>query len=86
MVKKAYKILWNASVEILEEFIMNIMLEIDDASPRELRIVEVEEHRESNQMSIEKLIEASREVLNEYMMKPVKLITLAKIFIQITKK
>jgi hypothetical protein len=36
--KNSYKRLWNASDGILEEFIMEIMPNIDDADPGELRI------------------------------------------------
>jgi hypothetical protein len=37
-VKKAYKKLWNASNELLEEFGTEIMTNIDHATPSELRI------------------------------------------------
>jgi hypothetical protein len=40
IVKNSYKRLWNASDELLEEFEMDIMPNIDDASPGEVRIVD----------------------------------------------
>jgi hypothetical protein len=45
VVKKSYKRLWNASNELLEEFKMKIMPDIDKEALVELRIVEVEETR-----------------------------------------
>jgi hypothetical protein len=62
-VTKAYKRLWNASNELLEEFKMEIMPNIDDATPGELRITEVEEKREASQhrllSNLQKLIKRS---------------------------
>jgi hypothetical protein len=85
IVTKEYKRLWNASNEILEEFIMEIMPNIDDAALGELRITEVEEKRESSLKVIEQLTEVNKEILNDYLMKPIKLITLAKNFIKKTE-
>jgi hypothetical protein len=65
---------------------MEIMPNIDDASLRELRIEEVEEKREASQLFIEHLTKVNKEVLNDYLMKPIKLITLAKNFIKKTEK
>jgi hypothetical protein len=52
--------LWNPSNEFLEEFKMKIMTDIDDASLGELKIIEVEEKREANQVNIEQLTEANQ--------------------------
>jgi len=52
-VTKAYKILWNASDDLLEEFKMKIVPAIDEATPFKVRIVEADERREANQRSIE---------------------------------
>jgi hypothetical protein len=81
----AYKRLWNASDELLEEFIMQIMPNIDDVDPCEMRIAEVEENRDVNQEVIEQLTEVGKVVLIDYLMKQMKLITLAKDFIKKTK-
>jgi hypothetical protein len=45
---KAYKILWNASDNRLEDFKVKFMPTIDEATPTELRLVEVEERTKSN--------------------------------------
>jgi hypothetical protein len=45
----------------------------------ELRIVEVEEQREFSQESIEQLTEVNKEILDEYLLNPTKLITMTKI-------
>jgi hypothetical protein len=52
-VTKTYKRLWNAYDELLEEFGMDIMPNIDDVSPSEVRIEEVDERRDFNQDIIE---------------------------------
>jgi hypothetical protein len=41
-VTKAYKILWNNYNDLLEDFIMKVIPAIDEATPTELRIDEVE--------------------------------------------
>jgi hypothetical protein len=85
-VKNAYKRLWNASYELLEEFRMEIMPNIGDASPSELSIEEVEEKREVNRKVIEKLTKSNKEFLNEYLMKPITLIKLSKLLSKIPRK
>jgi hypothetical protein len=75
IVTKAYKKLWNASNDLLEEFRMEIMPNIDNATPSLLRIAELEEKREFSQKVIEQLTKSNKEALNEYLMKLIKLIT-----------
>jgi hypothetical protein len=41
-ITKAYKILWNNSDDLLEEFEMRFMPTIDEATPTKLKITEVE--------------------------------------------
>jgi hypothetical protein len=54
MVTKAYKRLWNSFDDLLKYFGMKIMPNIDEAAPTKLRIVEIEEKRETRHKYVEK--------------------------------
>jgi hypothetical protein len=73
---KACKRLWDNSNDLIEEFEMKEMPPIDEATPSKVRIFEVEEYREISQVNIENLTEVNKEVLEEYLLKPVRLITM----------
>jgi hypothetical protein len=53
---------------------MNITPPLDEETPKKLRILEIEEQREINQENIKQFIEVKKEVLNEYFIKPTRLI------------
>jgi hypothetical protein len=61
---------------------MQLMPPIDEATPAKIRIVEVEEHREISKLNIEHLTEVNKESLEEYLLKPVRLITMTHDFIK----
>jgi hypothetical protein len=65
---------------------MEVMLNLDDATPGEIRITEVETKRDAIQEAIEKIIEVNKEVLNEQLMEPTRLIILDKYFIKKTEQ
>jgi len=52
---KAYTRLWDILDDLLEEFGMKLMPPINEVTPTKLRIVEVEEHRELSQTSIDQM-------------------------------
>jgi hypothetical protein len=52
---KACKILWNSLDDLLEKIEMDFMLNIDDASPSELRITEVETKRNTELQDIDQI-------------------------------
>jgi hypothetical protein len=70
---------------IQEEFIMEIIPNIDDAALGEMRITKFEEKMDSIQEVIEQVTQVDKEVLNDHLMKPIKMITLAKDFINRTE-
>jgi hypothetical protein len=63
---------------------MKFMPPINDVVPVKLRIVDVEEQREINQVIIEQLIEVNQGVLDEYLLKPIKLIKMTRDFFKRT--
>jgi hypothetical protein len=71
---------------LLEEFGMEVMLNLDEATPSELRIAEVETKRDSNQQAIDQITEINKEVLNEHLVKPTRLVTMAKDYIRNTEQ
>jgi hypothetical protein len=63
---------------------MQLMPPIDEATPTKIMIVEVEKHRENRRVNIEHLTEVNKEYLEEYLLRPVKLITMSRDFIKCT--
>jgi len=59
---------------------------IDDAPPIKLRITEVEEKREISQVAIDQLTEENQGIIDEYLLNPMKLITMTQNFIKRTTK
>jgi 23S rRNA pseudoU1915 N3-methylase RlmH len=63
---------------------MPLMPLIDEATPAKIRMVEVEKHKETTKVNIEQLTEVNKDSLEEYLLKPTKLITMAQDFIKCT--
>jgi hypothetical protein len=63
---------------------MSLMPPIDEATPAKIRIDEVEKHRETRKVNIEILTKVNKDSLEEYLLRPVKLITMARDFIKLT--
>jgi hypothetical protein len=79
---KTCKKLWNSSDDLLEGFGMQVMQRLDEATPSELRIAEVETQRDLNKKVIDQIKEVNKEILSEYLMKPTRLITLTKYYLK----
>jgi hypothetical protein len=61
---------------------MEQMPPIDKATPSNLRIAKIEEHKEIIQVNIEKLTEVNKEVLEEYFLTSTKIIKMTWRFIK----
>jgi hypothetical protein len=71
---------------ILEQFEMDIMEDLEEATPVELNIEDVETRRNLNKRIIEAIEEVNKEVMEEKIIKTIRMTSLAKDFIQQTEK
>jgi hypothetical protein len=75
---KVFKQLWNFLDDLFEEFEMQVMPPIDEATPSKVRIDKVEKHMEIRRMNIEHLTELNKEYLEEHLLKPIRIITMTQ--------
>jgi hypothetical protein len=61
---------------------MQVMPPIDESIPAKIRISEVEKHKETNRVNIENLNKVNKYSLEEYVLVPIKIITMARDFIK----
>jgi hypothetical protein len=57
---------------------------VDESTPTNIRIAEVEEHREIRKTNVEKLIKIIKASLEEHLLKPIRIITMTQNFVKHT--
>jgi hypothetical protein len=82
----ACKKLWNSSDGPMEEFRMQLMPPIDEATPATIILVEVEKCREDNIVNIENPTQVKKDSLEEHPLKPDTLINMTEDFVQCTTR
>lgn len=79
--KACYK-LWNSADDILEEFGMPVMEELSQAVPSKLRVADVDQKRDTSTKLIKQLTEINKDVLNSFLVSPIRLATLSDDYVQ----
>lgn len=79
---KACYNLWNSVDDILEEFGMPVMEELSQAAPSKLRVADVDQKRDTSTELIRQLTEVNKDVLNSFLVSPIRLATLSDDYVQ----